>query len=183
METKKLLEHRRLIKSRKPKFLRKDWHKVSNLGLRRESKQVWRKPKGRHNKLREKKKNRGKNPSVGYRSPKQIRGTINGLFPVLVKNVKELENVGKNNIAIIAKVGLRKKIEIVKKADEMKITVAGNTKKILKNAEKKIKERADKKKQAKKQEKEQKKEESKPESKDEKKEQPTQKSPEQEEKK
>ena len=138
METKKLLEHRKLIKSRKPRFLRKDWHKISNLGLRRENKQVWRKAKGRHNKLREKKKSHGKNPSIGYRSPKLIRGSIEGLMPVLVKNVQDLGKVGKENIAIVAKVGLRKKLAIVKKAEEMKISIMLNTKKFLEEAEKRV---------------------------------------------
>lgn len=138
MEIKKLLEHRKLIKSRKPRFLRKDWHKISNLGLRRKNKQVWRKAKGRHNKLREKKKSHGKNPSIGYRSPRLIRGSINGLMPVLVKNVQDLKKVGKENIAVIANIGLKKKIEVVKKAEEMKISIMLNTKKFLKEAEKRV---------------------------------------------
>lgn len=140
METQKLLEHRKTIKKRKPKFLRKDWHKISNLGLRRKNKQVWRKAKGRHNKLREKKKSHGKNPSIGYRSPHLIRGSINGLMPVLVKNVQDLGRVGKDNIAIVARVGLRKKIAIVKRAEEMKISIMLNTKKFLRETEKRVSE-------------------------------------------
>lgn len=140
MEIKRLLEHRRAIKKKKPRFLRKDWHKISNLGLRRENKQVWRKPKGRHNKLREKKKSHGKNPSVGYMSPRLIRGTIEGLIPMLVKNEKDLEKVGKGGIGIIAKVGMKKKIAIVKKAEEMGVSLLINRKKFLKKAEKIIAE-------------------------------------------
>lgn len=139
MEIKKLLEQRRIIKKRKPKFLRKDWHKVSNLGLRRENKQVWRKPKGRHNKMREKKKSHLKLPSIGYRSPALIRGSINGLVPILVKNESDLERVRAENIVIIANVGLKKKISIIKKAREMNINLSVS-KKFLRNIEKRIAE-------------------------------------------
>lgn len=138
METKRLLEHRRTIKKRKPQFLRKDWHKISGLGLRRVKKQVWRKAKGRHNKIRQKHKGHGKNPSIGYSSPRFVRGTIEGFTPVLVRNVNDLAKIGKQDIAIVAHVGLRNKIAIVKKADEMGINIQINKKKFFREAEERI---------------------------------------------
>lgn len=121
---------------KKPRFVRKDWHKISSLGLRRKNKQVWRKPKGRHNKLREKKKSHGVWPSIGYRSPRIIRGTVKGIKPVIVHNEMELENLSKDNGIIIAHVGLKNKSKIVKKAVAKSIRILNlNTKEFLKDLE------------------------------------------------
>lgn len=125
-------------KRKKPKFLRKDWNKKSKLGKRRKKKQVWRKPKGRHNKLREKRKGHGKMPSIGYSQPKEIRGKIKGLVPVLVHNVKELEKVKNGEIAIFASVGKKKKIEMAKKAKELNIKTNFDINKFLEDTEKEL---------------------------------------------
>lgn len=117
--TKKLLEHRTIIKKRKPNFLRKDTHEVSRLGSSRRKKQKWRKPKGRHNKLRAKIRNVGVHPSVGYRSPKSVRGSIAGLKPVLVKNEKDIGKIKEGEIAVLASLGLKKKIQIAKKVSNL----------------------------------------------------------------
>ena len=45
------------------------------------------------------------------------------MIPKLVHNLSELESLGKDNAAIIARIGARKKLEIIKKADELKIKV------------------------------------------------------------
>ena len=118
------------------KFLRKDWHKISGLGLRRKSKQVWRKPKGRHNKLREKHKSKGLWPSIGYRRESSSRGLVRNLKPARVSNVPELEKLNKSNIAVVSSVGMKKKIEIIKKAMQMGIKTNINEKKFLERAEK-----------------------------------------------
>ncbi len=120
------------------KFLRRLTRQYSKLGRKRKSKQVWRKPKGRDNKLREKRKNRGPVVSIGYRTEKTGRGKINGKSVVTVMNAKELNKVGKNEIIIVGKVGKKKKSEIVKKANEMKIEIQNiNTRKFLKKLENK----------------------------------------------
>ncbi len=116
---KKLLEQRDLIKKRKPDFLRKDTHEMSRLGRARRKKQKWRKPKGRHNKLRAKIRNVGSYPGVGYRSPKPVRGTIAGFKPVLIKNEKDLAKIKAGEIAVLASVGLKNKIQIAKKASNL----------------------------------------------------------------
>ncbi|MBI5148396.1 hypothetical protein HZA33_01825 [Candidatus Pacearchaeota archaeon] len=137
MDVAKLIEHRKLIKKRKPKFIRQDFHKISSLGKGRKKKQVWRKSKGRHSKVRQKLKGRRAMPGIGYSSPRLIRGTIRRKKPVIVHNVHELSKLGKHEIAIIASVGLKKKLDIIKKAAELKIEVANiDEKKILEKIEK-----------------------------------------------
>ena len=103
------------------KFLRRTWSRYSKLGKGRKKKQVWRRPTGRDNKMREKKKGHPAVVSIGYKSDKKIRGIINEKKPVLVMNIKDLEKLNKNEIAIIGKIGKKKKIELVEKSKEMKI--------------------------------------------------------------
>lgn len=124
-----------------PNFLRRTWYKYSKLGKGRKSKQKWRRPTGRDNKLREKRKNRGPVVSVGYKNKENQRGLINNKLPVRVNNISELNNLKKENILILGKIGKKKKIEIAKKAKEMKLDFANfNINKFLKQIEKQNKE-------------------------------------------
>lgn len=116
------------------KFLRRTWSRYSKLGRKRKSKQKWRKPTGRDNKMREKIKGHPKIVSVGYKKT----GKMNKKNQILVRNIQELEKVKKNQTVILGNVGKKKKIEIAKKAKKMKIPLQNlNTKKFLKKLEKK----------------------------------------------
>lgn len=119
MELKKLLSIRKEIKSRKPKFVRQEYHKRKKLAKK------WRQPKGMHSKLRQKFKGHLKHPSPGYRPPKKTRGLDkSGLKPIIVSNGDELNYVSKDcGVIISRRVGLKKKIEILKKAKEKGIVV------------------------------------------------------------
>ena len=119
------------------KFLRRISNRYSKLGKRRKKKQVWRKPKGRDNKMREKRKGYPTVISIGYKGKNDSRGFIENKKPVIVRNIKDLENVKKNEIAVIGNVGKKKKIEIAKKARKMGIQIHNlNIEKFLKKAEK-----------------------------------------------
>ena len=111
---------RKRIKNRKPDFIRQDGHKKARVGKK------WRKPKGTDSKQRLKLKGHTRNPSKGYRSPKEARGKdASGLEPVSISNLKELKAVDKDNQGIIIKgyVALKKKLAILKKAVEANIKV------------------------------------------------------------
>jgi len=105
------------------KFLRRGWERYSKLGLRRKNKQVWRRPHGRDNKMREKRKGYGPVVSIGYRNEKATRGKINEKKAILVKNLNDLLKLKVGEIAILAKIGNKKRIEIAKKAQERKIII------------------------------------------------------------
>ncbi|NCO11528.1 50S ribosomal protein L32e [Candidatus Pacearchaeota archaeon CG_4_9_14_0_2_um_filter_39_13] len=105
------------------KFQRTDSMRFSKLGKNRKKKQKWRAAKGRDNKIREKRKGYPKAPSTGYKRPRKEAGKINGKMPVRVENIKELERVGKDSIVIIARVGAKKKIELLKRAEELKLPI------------------------------------------------------------
>lgn len=120
------------------KFIRRNWTKKSRLGKKKKKKQVWRRPTGRHSKTREKRKGYPIKVMVGFRTKKEERNLIKNKKPVLVKNLEELNKVGKEEIAIIGKVGNRKRIEIIKKAKEKGIEVQNvNVNKMLKKINKK----------------------------------------------
>jgi len=120
------------------KFLRRTGYKFSRLGKGRRKKQKWRNPTGRHNKIRKKRKGYSARVSIGYGKNKKSRGKILGKNPRKIYNLIDLKKIGKNEIAIIGKIGEKKKIEIAKKAMEMKIAISGiNTVKLIKKTERK----------------------------------------------
>ncbi|MEM2772587.1 MAG: eL32 family ribosomal protein [Candidatus Pacearchaeota archaeon] len=143
------LEERIKKKKRKPNYLRTDWYKKSRLGRRRKKKQKWRRPKGRHNKIRERRKGKPKRPEVGYGSPKEVKHSIKGLFPVHIYKIDDLYKINKDReIAIISgNLGLKKKIEILKKAKELDIKTNIDIDKFLKEAEEIIKKRKEERKE------------------------------------
>jgi ribosomal protein L32E len=127
-----------MTEKKKPKFLRRRWYSYGKLGKRRKKKQVWRRPSGRDNKMRDKRRGYLASVSIGYRTDKDFRGKIKEKTPIMVYNMKELLLVKKDQIAIFANVGAKKRIELSKVAEEKKIDVSNvNTKKLVKRLEKK----------------------------------------------
>lgn len=107
----------------KKKFIRSDYTRYSKLGKNRKKLQKWRKSKGRHSKIRQKWGSHPKAPSVGFKTPKKESGKINDKFPIIVRNVKDLGKADKSNVIILGKIGAKKKLEIIKLADELKIQI------------------------------------------------------------
>jgi large subunit ribosomal protein L32e len=133
------------VKMPRLKFLRRNWSKASRLGKGRKNKQVWRSAKGRHSKMRNKRKGYPAIVEIGFRTEKKGRGFVEDKKPILVYNAKELEMLKKGEVAIIGKVGAKKKIEIAKKAKEKGISLFNlNAGKLLKKAEKKQKMKEEK---------------------------------------
>ena len=140
-----------MTEKRKPKFLRRKNKAYKKLGKRNKRMQIWRKPTGRDNKMREKRKGYPAVVSIGYKTDKISRGAIKEKQPVIVQNIKDLMKIGKKEIAIIANVGKKKRLEIAKKANEMKIEVHNlNVTKFIKKNEKMKEELKDKNKEKKK---------------------------------
>jgi len=166
---KDLLALRKSIKKKKPGFVRQDAHKKPRL------KKKWRRARGIHSKIRLKKRGYRKNVRKGYGSPNKVYGLHpEGLKGVVVKSLDDLKSITKEKGAVIsANIGLKKKIELLKKAKELGIIVLNfkDIDKFLKSSEekqkarKKAKEERKKKKAAKKKEKEKKVEEKKKEEK------------------
>ena len=60
----------------KKKFLRRIWKRYSKLGRKRKKEQKWRRPKGRDNKMREKRRGYPITVRIGYRGEKKERGKV-----------------------------------------------------------------------------------------------------------
>ena len=105
------------------RFLRQETNRHSRVGKGRKKLQRWKKPKGRDSKMRLSMKSHPPTVSVGYKSQRSLSGKIRGKTPVLVHNSKDLEKVSKDDIVIIAKVGAKKRLEIIKLINEKKIEV------------------------------------------------------------
>ena len=114
------------------KFLRRTGNRYSKLGKGRKKKQVWRKPKGRDNKMREKRKGKPVVVSIGYKKPETKKTQV-----LVINNINDLKKVNENQSLVIGSIGKKKKIEIAKKAKEMKIQIHNlNIKNFLKKTEK-----------------------------------------------
>lgn len=118
------------MKRKKPEFIRKDSYKISRLGRRRKKKRKWRRPRGKHSKVREKRKSYPKQPSIGYGAPREEK--IKKQFK-LIHNVEELESCKENEAVVIAHVGKKKRKEIIEKAKEKGIKILNLKKEEKKN--------------------------------------------------
>ena len=115
------------------KFLRRDNTRYSKLGKRRKKKQTWRKPTGRDNKMREKRKGYPAIVSVGYKKSEKIKNKS-----IIIKNLRDLEKIKGDETVIIGNIGKKKKIEVVKKAKEKNIKIQNtNVNMFLKKLERK----------------------------------------------
>lgn len=113
------------------KFLRRVWSRHSKLGKGRKKKQVWRRPTGRHNKMRWK---RGAYPavvSIGYKQTDREE-------MLKVDSLKDLEKIEKGQTIIVGKMGKKKKLEVMEAASKKGINVYKlNAQKFVKNNTKK----------------------------------------------
>ena len=115
---KELLTLRKAKKEKKPVFNHQDSWKRKRLPKK------WRKPKGMHSKMRMKFKGNPRLPSQGYRSPRQVRGLHGlGVDTILVRSLKQLESLASGAIIIASSIGARKKLEMIKKAEEKKLSI------------------------------------------------------------
>jgi len=98
------------------KFKSQDYSNYKKLGKR------WRKPKGLQSKLRKRKAGSGMKPAIGRK--KKIMA-----MPVLVKSVKDLENLGKDALIVVSnRLGTKKALVILKKSKELGIKVVNKNK-------------------------------------------------------
>src|SRR3989344_1734518 len=116
-EIQKMLDLRN--NKNKPSFTRQEWP------ARKRLEKVWRKPKGIHSKMRDKKRGKKVQPSVGWKAPRLVRGlTRDGLKPFMINNLNDILNLKQTDLAVISgSIGMKKKIEILKKLKEKKANV------------------------------------------------------------
>ena len=112
------------------KFLRRDCKRFSKFGKGKGKKASWRKPKGRDNKMREKRKGYPAIVSIGYGSHEKEK-------MIIIKNPNEVSKSLEEKRIVVGNVGKKKKIEIAKKAKELGIKFLNlNPRTFLRNLEK-----------------------------------------------
>jgi len=143
-----------MVTTKNKRFLRKDSWKILRLGKKKKKLRKWRRSKGKHSKIREKRRGYLTAPEIGYRNKAETRGLVFGMKSTLVHNADELKRLKAGDAAIIGKIGRKKKIELAKIAVEKKIKILNlKTEKFLKKIEKEIAEKKAKKEEKKKVEK------------------------------
>ena len=118
--SKRLLNVRKRQKLKKPHFVQTDQHKKKKL------KDVWRKPRGLHNKKRKYILGKGEMARPGYVSTAAVKGLHpSGFEEVLLSRAKDLDNVdpATQAIRIARTVGQRKRMDIVKKAQSLGLKI------------------------------------------------------------
>ncbi len=124
LRKKRAMQRRmRMIRNSRPRFLRYLSWRFWKFGRH----EYWRKPKGNDNKMRFQLKGYPPVVKIGYGSPEEIRYLHpSGLRPVIISNAKELELLDpkKHIIYVASAVGLRKRIEIVRVAQEKGFRIA-----------------------------------------------------------
>lgn len=114
-----LLKVKIAMKKRQPSFKRQDSNQKDQF-------HGWKKPRGMHNKMRRRMRGHMHVPNIGFGSPTAIKFVNrHGLIPVLITNLTELKRLdNKKNSIILGKLGLKKKIELIKKCVELKFSIS-----------------------------------------------------------
>ena len=119
-EEKKLLKYKLERARKRTPFRRQEWFRYKKLG------EAWRKPWGKHSKLRERLDWRAPRVDAGYRGPRAVRGLHpSGFREVMVYNLNDIQKIDptKEAARISSKVGGRKREIIEEKAKELKVRV------------------------------------------------------------
>lgn len=107
---KRLMELREKINKKRPTFNRVESWRYKRV------KKSWRKARGIDSKTRKKTKSGVKSPTVGYRSPKKVRGLHpSGYEEARITSINDLKNLSKKKHAlkISGKLGAKKRISLI----------------------------------------------------------------------
>ncbi len=118
---KRLLEHRKRSKAKKPYFIRQD-----HLKHKRRVGESWRKPKGLQSKVKLRKAGHESMPEPGWGTPALVRHlTSDGLMPIVVHRPEDLALLNKtqHGAVIGSSVGMRKRVAIIEAAQKAGITI------------------------------------------------------------
>lgn len=119
-DEKRLLKIKNENSRRRVEFRRQEWFRYKKFD------ESWRKPRGKHSKMREQLARRPPIVDAGYEGPRAVRGLHpSGFREVRVWNPADLAKINPDKEAarIAHSVGSRKREDIIAKADELGIRV------------------------------------------------------------
>lgn len=108
------------------KFLRRITNRYKKLGGMGGKKKnlKWRRPRGRDNKMRDRRRGYARTVTIGYGNKKEERGKIKGKEVVLVYNIPEMLKTHEEKKGVMfGKIGMKRKKEMAKIAEEKKIYI------------------------------------------------------------
>lgn len=109
---------------KKLRFLRSDTVRHARLGKNKRRLQKWRKPRGRHNKIRRKRFGYPVQPGIGFKRDSRLSGLIKGKRPTHVTTVKDLVSLQKGDLIVLnRRIGARKRMDLLKQAQAMHLLV------------------------------------------------------------
>lgn len=111
---------RKIKKGKKPVFIQQEAHKIKGVP------QKWRKPRGRHAKMRLHLRGYKRWPKTGWGSPQSVKGLHHtGLEIIMVHTLGALEQIdnAKQGIIIGGGVGSKKKLDLIAAAQSKNITI------------------------------------------------------------
>ncbi|MCL4438221.1 MAG: 50S ribosomal protein L32e [Candidatus Thermoplasmatota archaeon] len=117
---KRLLKIKNEQARRRVEFRRQEWFRYKKLG------DSWRKPRGKHSKMREQQARRPPIVDAGYGGPAKVRGLHpSGFREVMVFNPEDLSTLNPDREAarIGHSVGARKREQIISRAEELGVRV------------------------------------------------------------
>ncbi|MGC8562094.1 MAG: 50S ribosomal protein L32e [Thermoplasmata archaeon] len=122
---KRLLSIRNRMNRKRPAFHRQEWFRYVRLGS------SWRKPRGKHSKLREKKGYRHAFVESGYRGPARARYLHpTGFREIYVSSIMDLDSINPKTDAarISSTVGRRKRMIIQERAKALGVKILNEVK-------------------------------------------------------
>jgi large subunit ribosomal protein L32e len=127
---RRLMRIRVLMERREPRWMRMDERRFLRIAHR----ESWRRPKGNDNKIRLEIKGYPKRVKIGYGKPRLVRNLHpTGFKLVTVHRPEDVDKVDPTKEAIVIgrTVGLRKRVEIVRRAIERGVRVINVTKDVI----------------------------------------------------
>lgn len=80
-----------------------------------------------HSKIRRKRFGYPTFPTVGHKTARSTSGLIEGKKPIVIENMSQLYTVTSKNIVVLSRrLGAKKRVEMLKKVQEMKLPIVKN---------------------------------------------------------
>lgn len=138
-----LVKQKQIMKKKKPVFISQNSHKIKSVPRK------WRRPRGIHSKMRDKRKGHKKMVSPGYGTPKILRGmNTEGKKEHIIRSLDELKNTEKNSLIVLSStLGKRKALQIIEEAKNKELIIKNiDIQKFLEKIEKEKQEKEKKRK-------------------------------------
>jgi len=110
-----------MIERKKPKFVRRQG--TMFIRLKKRSARKWLRPRGRDNKVRLKFNGVARKAEIGWGRKKEDKGKVDGAYLIKISNITSLKGLNRGQGILLANLGKKKRMEIIKIANEMGLVI------------------------------------------------------------